>query len=992
MNLLFVRPFLFLAAAAAGLGFADRAGADWTAFNDQGPTGNANDTAYTFSALGTAGGALKNITNGASLSAVLTITNNAGSVTGAGTMSAPPAGTPAYTYFTPYIDWTTTPTPGVEVFATNTFGYVFSGLDLSKRYRFIATSARGGDITAASSGYYYSNRWTRAELVGAASYTVAHSAGIITSNQFPADLTGNQAAWQSGVNTTNLAGQNTGDVIAWDNIVPAPDGTFTVLVTRYTGHFPGSGTSTADAAYGYTISALRLDEFTAGGPPQITASLQNQTNAVGSAVTFTIGAAGTAPLAYYWSSNGTFVLASSTNSFTSAPLVAGSNFLCTVIVSNALGTATSSASAWGVASIPTVTLNMPTNNQSFAVPATVILQATASGGVGGSVTGVGFFTTNNGWIASVLTSPYSNRVTVTVTNTYGVYAVVTNNFGFTTYSATNRIVVSGNLAPTISITAPANSTVFDITTNIAITVSAADTDGTVTNVAFYMNGSWIGANTKSPFGFNWSTVTPGTYALTAVATDNGGINTTSAAVSVSVVVWPTNDNFSNRILLTGTATFAMGTTIGATKEAGEPAQFGGGDSSHSIWYTWIAPVTGMAKATVSSTPIWPWPSVSVFTGNTVSSLALVASGNAAVATWNAVGGTTYQIGVDALYAGTGPMMTQVNMTNCPPSVAITNLVNGASFAAPATVTIAAQAAAFGSITNVSFYSGTGKIGESTTSPYSYTASGVAAGIYTLTAVATDNAGLKATSAPVRIAILPAGNWVGAGGYTNDFSTQPTAAQWSTMNPGGTTASITAAAGLDAAALTNVASAMTTALPSDTGNPPTQNALAVWSTAGYVQTSPNSVAYTPLLATFVNNSGTDAAGIRIRYTFTTNSTTGENIQGQRVYYSLTGLAGSWTLIPALCSQPGGILDVTVTLSAPWTYGSRLYLLWMDDNSSGTDMICQIDNFNLNAIVFPVAAFTAQPPVLDGVVDAVWNNAPVYSISNITVGRDQRFRTG
>ena len=45
----------------------------------------------------------------------------------------------------------------------------------------------------------YSNRWTRAEIAGAVSFTPAHSAGIITSNQFPADLVGNQAAWMSGV-------------------------------------------------------------------------------------------------------------------------------------------------------------------------------------------------------------------------------------------------------------------------------------------------------------------------------------------------------------------------------------------------------------------------------------------------------------------------------------------------------------------------------------------------------------------------------------------------------------------------------------------------------------------------------------------------------------------------------------------------------------------------------------------------------------------------
>ena len=947
MNVFFARPLLFLAASAAGLFLADRAGADWTAFNDQGPTGNANDTAYTFPALGTASGALKNITNGASLSAVLTLTN-ASAVTSGSTMSAPLAGTPAYTNFTPNIDWTGTPYPGVEASSSNLLGYLFSGLDVSKRYRFIGTSVRGGDILAASSGYYYSNRWTRAELVGAASYTAAHSAGIITAAQFPADLTGNQAAWQSGVNTTNLAGQPTGDVIVWDNIVPAADGTFSVLVLRYTGHFPGSGASTADALYAYAFSAIRLDETTPLGPPAITAPMRDQTNGVGLTATFTVGAAGSGTLTFSWFTNNIFVQTTSSNSFTSGPLVAGSNFLCTVIVSNTLGTATNSAVAWGVVAIPTITLTTPTNNQSFAVPATVILQANANGGTGGSVTGVGFFSTNAGWVASDLVSPYSNQLTISVTNTYGFFAVATNNLGLTAFSATNIVFVSGNLAPTVSITSPGNNSTFNTTSNIAITATASDTDGSIANLAVYANGSLLGSSTKSPITVNWSTLVAGTYTLTAVARDNGGINTTSAAVTLSVVVWPTNDNFANRIPLTGTATFAIGTTVGATKEVGEPVQFGGGDGSHSIWYSWLAPGAGVARVTVNSTPVWPWPAVSVFTGNTVSSLTLIASGNAAVATWNAVAGTTYQIGVDALYGGIGPMITQVNMSNYPPAVAITNLVDGATFSPPASVTIAAQAAAFGSITNVSFYAGTGKIGEDTSSPYSYTASGVSAGIYTLTAVATDDAGQKATSAPVRIAVLPAGIWVGTNGYTNDFSAQPAATQWATRNNGGATADITTIAGLDAAAKTNLAGLITNQVPSDTGNPPAQNILAVWSTAGYLQTSPNSIAYTPLMATFVNNIGADATSIRIRYLFTTNANNIENVYGQRVFYSLTGLSGSWQLLPALSSQPGGILDTTVTLISPWTYGSRLYVLWVDENASSTDMTCQIDNFFFAAI--------------------------------------------
>ena len=926
--------------------------AEWVAYLDQGRGPATSNNVTVCDLYADNGGILTNIVNGQALSAGYAVTRS-GTLAGVGTMGEPNAGTPAYQMFHGLIDFTaaTSGNNGVYAVPGAFITLTFTNLNPAKRYDLAANSARGTN----SATYLYTNRWTLCTLQGAEAFVEAHTAGCLTNGDprvAAGTITNGQAAYNSGINVA-------GDLVEWQQINPGADGRITLDMRQWTGALPGG--FVADGPYGYLPAALRLVESTLTGPPVLVTAMQNQTNGVGLPVIFTVGAAGTAPLNYYWFTNDVFVLTNGSGSFTSGPLAEGSNFLCTVIVSNELGTATNSASAWGVVAIPSVTLTSPANGQQFTnVPATVILTASASGGTGGSVSGVGFFSTNGGWIASVLTSPYSNRVTISITNTYGFYAVVTNNLGLTAFSATNMVTISGNLAPSVSQTSPGNNSTFNVTSNITLTATATDPDGTIASVTFYVAGKSVGATTISPYTMNWSTTNPGSYQLWAIATDNGGMNATSATVVVSVVLWPTNDNFANRTVLTGTAALGFGTTVGATKEAGEPAQFGGNDSAHSIWYTWTAPASGAAKVTVNSTPVWPWPSVSVFTGNTVSNLTLVASGNAATASWNAVLGTTYQIGVDALYSGIGPMITQVNMSNYPPAVAITNLVDGATFSPPASVIIAAAAAGFSSITNVSFYAGTSKIGEDTSSPYSYTASGVAAGIYTLTAVATDDAGQKATSAPVRIAVLPPGIWVGTNGYTNDFSTQPAATQWATRNNGGGTGDITTAAGLDAAAKTNLASLITNQVPSDAGNPPPQNFLAVWSTAGYLQTSPNSIAYTPLMATFVNNIGADATSIRIRYLFTTNANNIESVYGQRVFYSLTGLSGSWQLIPALSSQPGGILDTTVTLIFPWTYGSRLYVLWVDENASSTDMTCQIDNFYFAAIAPMFTCTLTTPP--------------------------------
>jgi hypothetical protein len=89
----------------------------------------------------------------------------------------------------------------------------------------------------------------------------------------------------------------------------------------------------------------------------------------------------------------------------------------------------------------------------------------------------------------------------------------------------------------------------------------------------------------------------------------------------------------------------------------------------------------------------------------------------------------------------------------PPTVSITSPTNGATFTAPATVIINANASdSDGTITQVEFFQGSTRLGADTTAPYSFTWSNVAAGSYSLTARATDNAGASTTSTAVNITV------------------------------------------------------------------------------------------------------------------------------------------------------------------------------------------------------------------------------------------------
>ncbi|GAA2392404.1 glycoside hydrolase family 6 protein [Dactylosporangium salmoneum] len=96
-------------------------------------------------------------------------------------------------------------------------------------------------------------------------------------------------------------------------------------------------------------------------------------------------------------------------------------------------------------------------------------------------------------------------------------------------------------------------------------------------------------------------------------------------------------------------------------------------------------------------------------------------------------------------------------TNQAPTVSITSPAANASFSAPATVNIAANAAdADGSVAKVEFYNGSTLLGTATTAPYTFSWSGVAAGSYSLTAKAYDNAGLSTASTAVPITVTAGG--------------------------------------------------------------------------------------------------------------------------------------------------------------------------------------------------------------------------------------------
>jgi hypothetical protein len=134
------------------------------------------------------------------------------------------------------------------------------------------------------------------------------------------------------------------------------------------------------------------------------------------------------------------------------------------------------------------------------------------------------------------------------------------------------------------------------------------------------------------------------------------------------------------------------------------------------------------------------------------------------APWNGSlgSGAATDIGFNAAYSGSNvaPTAFALNGVACtgpnqPPTVALTNPAPGATFTAPATIPLAANASdPNGTVAQVDFLIGTTAIGSDTTAPYTFTWTAVPAGSYSLTARATDNGGASTVSAPVGVTVQP----------------------------------------------------------------------------------------------------------------------------------------------------------------------------------------------------------------------------------------------
>ena len=106
---------------------------------------------------------------------------------------------------------------------------------------------------------------------------------------------------------------------------------------------------------------------------------------------------------------------------------------------------------------------------------------------------------------------------------------------------------SANVPPTVAIDSPTNGASFTAPAIVPLTATAQDSDGSVTNVAFYDGVTFLGETNNTPYTVT-ATLAAGSHPLTAVATDNLGLSITSSPpviVTVSVSNTPPSVTITN---------------------------------------------------------------------------------------------------------------------------------------------------------------------------------------------------------------------------------------------------------------------------------------------------------------------------------------------------------------------------------------------------------------------------------------------------------------
>jgi hypothetical protein len=445
---------------------------------------------------------------------------------------------------------------------------------------------------------------------------------------------------------------------------------------------------------------------------------------------------------------------------------------------------------------PFVTITAPASGSSVLVGSPVVISATANVPTP-PIARIDFYR-NGALIGSDTTSPYSITNSSALLGANSFVAVAVNNVNESWPSA--AVSIQG-VNPGVTLTAPADGTIFPNPNPISFSAVALSAAGPVTNVSFLVDSVVVAQDASSPFGATWNSVTPGGHVLTAVALDNAGNSFVSTPVAFGVARTLVSSNSNWKYLDNGTdqGTAWQAPGFNDSSWLAGPAPLGYGDSNGRQVLTMNAfgpdtnnkyPTTYYRQSFVATNVasytnlllrlerddgvIVYLNGVEVFRNNVPETVtfASFSSGNAAddgTAQFN------FTVPASRLVEGTNVLAAEIHqdngsssdiwfvldalgvpvlIRNRTPIVTLDSPTNFAGFLAPASLLLTATATdPDGTVAKVEFFDTGAKLGEDTNAPYEFTWNAPAIGWHSLYAMATDNQGASATSVGTFVSIF-----------------------------------------------------------------------------------------------------------------------------------------------------------------------------------------------------------------------------------------------
>jgi len=425
---------------------------------------------------------------------------------------------------------------------------------------------------------------------------------------------------------------------------------------------------------------------------------------------------------------------------------------------------------------PTVSITSPTNNQVLVAGSNQTITATAAD-ADGTVNCVEFYR-GDIKIGTDSIAPYSAEWLNLEEGNYTIKAkAIDNNNEFTLSEMVN--VVVQNSAPVVALTAPSNGSAINQNQSIQLTATASDSDGSVSKVEFYANNLKIGESTTSPYAFTYENLQPGVYLFKAKAIDNMGKYSYSAESTLTVQATQTgtvyfNDfEFGQQEILLSTANggndwkfYKAEGYNGSTGLRSRNTNTGNNFVTTGRFYLSAGAtytISFQSKLSGSSTI-----KMAAFIGTTIDKATATALDTMALTTTYALRSCQYTAPTSGYYyltlSSTSAGWINIylddlrveglgGVTDVAPVVFLKSPVTGSTYTEGSSISIEAGAYDVdGSIQKVEYWNGSVKLGETTTSPYTFIWSGITAGSRTVVAKAIDANNNTKTSTSVALLI------------------------------------------------------------------------------------------------------------------------------------------------------------------------------------------------------------------------------------------------